>query len=194
MESKIKEALEISIAIDQVLNGLPINRIDSCLIPVTFFATAIEHQKAVAVLTENGLYGSAASLLRSIFESYVKGLWFQLCAKEPDFKRLRNDKFEKKIHALIMEIDEVENKGLIAAKKEIWSVLNSLTHSGLSQLSRRIREAEIAPNYDAGFIRDVLRIASNYGFLSCIRVASISGKEEAIIESVRLSKKFGFPR
>ena len=194
MDSKIKDALKIAAAIDEALDGIQIEKIDSCMIPATFFSTAIEHQRSIAVLTDNRLYGSAASLLRSIFESYVKGLWFELCATEADCNRLRRDKFKKTFNDLIVEVEEKEEKGLFKAKEEMWNTLNSLTHSGLSQLSRRISDTKIGSNYDSEFIKDVLRMSSNYGFLSCIRVAKISMDPEALKKVSNISSEFRFPR
>lgn len=194
MESKIKEAFDIAEAIDQALDGAAIEKTDNCMVPSVFFSTVIEHQRSIVVLIENRLYGSAACLLRSVFESYVKGLWFQLCAKAEDFARLRRDKFDSKFYELIHDIESVEGKGLLNAKKEMWPTLNSLTHSGLSQLGRRITDEEIGSNYDKGFITDVLRMSSNYAFLSCLRVAKISGKPEVIEKVSIISNDFGFPR
>ena len=194
MKSKIQEALEIANSIDQALDGIAIKGVDNYVIPATFFSTAIEHQRSVVVLVENKLYGSAASLLRSIFESYVKGLWFQIYAKEEDYKRLKHDKFKKTFGGMVSDLDKTEEKGLSKAKKELWTHLNSLTHTGWNQLGRRMSDTEIRANYDVGFIKDMLRISSNYGFLSCIGVAKMSDNPEVIKQVTNISNVYGFPR
>ncbi len=88
-------------------------------------------------MCERQLYGSAASLLCCVFESYVKGLWFAEFANESDFDKLRSDEFKKDFFKMVNALENKNNNGLKTAKERYWPNLNSFTHSGTAQLSRR---------------------------------------------------------
>jgi len=191
MSVELEKTKELAREIDKALSDTQLQKIDKEMIPSLFFSTAIEHHRSILLLVENRLYGSSSSLLRCLFESYVKGLWFSKCADEAAFEKLRKDKFEKPFGVLVKEIEGVDPKGLQKAKKNHWSVLNSLTHSGLHQLSRRVTEENITSNYDQPFIEDMVKMASTYGFLSCAEVAIISKNEKTLESVYNISQKYG---
>ena len=194
MESFIESARSISCDLEQSLEALIIPKEDSCLIPAAFYSIAIEHHRSIIELVDRRLIGSASTLMRSLFEAYVKGLWFSKCGKEADFESLRKDKFEKKFYQLIQDIEAVQGVGIGQVKDDYWSLMNSLTHSGLLQLGRRFNEDFIVPNYSDEFKIDTLRFASNYGFLASSKLAEIAKNVEALKAVLVVSKKYNLPR
>ncbi|BCV61607.1 DUF6988 family protein [Shewanella algae] len=137
MNESVKKAYDLSVAINSALEGVQIPNKDSHFLPTLFHSTVIEHHRSIVTLIDKSLHGSASALVRPLFESYVKGLWFSTCASQSDFNKLRKDKFEKKFGDLVSDIDKVNNNGLAKPKKNYWPTLNSLTHSGAAQLGRK---------------------------------------------------------
>lgn len=175
MKTTLRRSYELSEKMNECLRGIVIPSDDSSFIPTLFHNVAIEHQRSVAVLIDHQLYSSACSIVRSLFEAYVKGVWFYECAEEVHFTRLREDKFEKPFWQLVSEIDEAKGSDLSRSKQLYWRSLNSLTHTGAAQLKRRVNQDEIRQNYDDDFLKETLMFSDNYAFLACGELAKISG-------------------
>ncbi len=175
INDSLKDSYEIAECFDNSLNGITFERNDKNIISSSFFSLSLEHHRSVIVLVEQQLYGSASALLRSLFEAYVKGMWFYHCAKEIDFNNIKKDKFKKQFNNIIKDLEKIKKaKGLSKQKTDNWSGLNSLTHSGLLQINKRSDENSIISNYDNGFILETLLFANNYALLNAGELAKIS--------------------
>ncbi|MFT6928218.1 MAG: hypothetical protein ACJAZP_003868 [Psychromonas sp.] len=177
------------------LNGIDLPLTNSTRISSSYYSLYMEHLWSIVTLTELKLYGSASSLLRCIFECYTKGLWFQYCSTEADIELLNRDKFNKPFSLLVEQVEacckniDYEISELSIAKKLNWKSLNSLTHAGSAQISRRISKNNIGSNYNEKFISDMLRFSLNYGLLASGQLALISGEkvaENAVLEVSKL--------
>jgi hypothetical protein len=174
VHSSIKSAYDLSVNLNKALEGIDIENQDSLLFPALFHSTVIEHHRSIILLVEKKLYCSASTLLRPLFEAYVKGLWFSKCASDKDFNKLRNDKFQKTFSDLVSDIEKVSPLGLAKQKEDYWKTLNSLTHTGTAQLSRKLSGENITNGHDLEFIKQVLNFSSNYALLACGELAAIS--------------------
>ncbi|KAF7763120.1 hypothetical protein PUND_b0455 [Pseudoalteromonas undina] len=175
----LEYSLQLSKDINKSLAGLTVKRDDEILFPWLFHSLVIEHHRSIIVLCDNQLYSSASSLIRCVFEAYIKGLWFAEFATESDFEKLKNDKFNKDFYKLVNALENKNKNGIKKAKESYWPNLNSLTHSGAAQLSRRINGTEIVSNFDDEFIQQMLRFSNNYALLSFSEVVEMSGDCDA---------------
>ncbi|MEF1330630.1 DUF6988 family protein [Vibrio sp. M260121] len=173
------KSLGLSKEISQGLEGLTTGSEDRLLFPGLFYSLVIEHHRSVIVLCERQLYSSAASLVRCIFEAYVKGLWFSEFASEEDFAKLRNDTFNKNFYKLVDAIEKKHNNGLKLAKERYWPNLNSFTHSGTAQLSRRVKGDEIISNFDDELISQILMFSNTYAILAFGKIVEMSDDDSA---------------
>lgn len=189
--STIEKSLELSKDISRSLEGITTDAGDEFLFPGLFHSLVIEHQRSIIVLCERQLYSSAASLIRCVFESYVKGLWFAEFAKEADFEKLRNDSFNKDFYKLVNALELKNNNGIKTAKERYWPNLNSLTHSGTAQLSRRVKGDQIVSNFDDEFIQQLLSFTNTYALLSFGQIAEMSGNSTAQSAFVAIADKYG---
>jgi hypothetical protein len=174
VQELFKSAYELSFELNKILEGFSIDNNDNLLFPVLFHSTVIEHHRSIIVLAEKSLYSSASTLLRPLFEAYVKGLWFSKCAKDKDFDNLRNDKFQKTFGSLVSDIESNTPLGLGKQKSNYWNTLNSLTHTGTAQLSRKLSGDTITNSHNPEFVKQTLDFASNYAVLSCGEMVEIS--------------------
>ncbi|WP_351079429.1 DUF5677 domain-containing protein [Shewanella sp. CAL98-MNA-CIBAN-0140] len=176
------------------LNGIELPNTGSMMVASSYYSLCMEHFRSIVALTELELHGSASSLLRSLFESYTKGLWFEYCSSEVDIELLNKDKFNKPFGLLVKEIDEYRNNSenktskLSVAKKMNWKSLNNLTHAGPAQITRRISGDNIASNYNEEFIKDMLSFSTNYGLLAAGQLALLSGNKVARKTVLEISK------
>ncbi len=177
--NSLEKSLNLSKDISQSLEGITTGADDNLLFPGLYHSLVIEHHRSIIVLCERQLYSSAASLLRCVFESYVKGLWFAEFANESDFDKLRNDEFKKDFFKMVNALENKNNNGLKTAKERYWPNLNSFTHSGTAQLSRRIKDDQIVSNFDPEFIEQMLSFSNTYALLSFGQIAEMSGNSQA---------------
>ena len=190
IEFELSKSRNIASKIDLALYKILIKETANCLVPVLFFSTALEHSNSIILLVENHKFGSASTLIRPLFEAFVRGIWFATCAKTKDFERLQKDKFNKKFDELVTDIANAGHAGLKNIKKGYWRVMNSFTHSGAGQLSRRIdsQQMEIALNYSDAFLIDILNFSRNYGYNAGIELAKVSEDLNALKALFEISK------
>jgi hypothetical protein len=152
---------------------------------------AHEHHKAIVLLVANRLYGSAFSLVRLIFEAYVRGAWLHQRANDADLRRFESDNVDKTFAALVDEIEELDpfqSRILSAAKSQSWAAMNSFTHSGFSQVVRRNTPDSIEPDYSEGEILEALRFANAIALLSAAEIALLARNDRLASEILERSK------
>ncbi|OOF20748.1 DUF6988 family protein [Salinivibrio sp. IB872] len=180
------------VLLEKALDRIQLPRNDKVMVASSFYSICMEHYRSILNLLELRLYSSASALLRCLFESYVKGLWFYYCSSEEDIALLRRDKFEKKLGVLVQEIEEKQVKGLSDAKKNNWKALNDLTHSGAGQVFRKISGHQIGSNFSDDFIKDTMKFANDYGLLAAAELALISNDRKAQTAVLEVKRALGF--
>lgn len=173
--SEYSKRLELNIA--TAINGAVIPADDRSRIAGALFDIVHEHHRAVLVLLEKQLYGSAGSLLRSIFESYVRGVWFMKCASKGDVEQFQKDIFKRDFFEdRLKDIERVDGEAhgdLLILKQKGWSALNSYTHGGFRPISRRFMGSELMPNYSEEEISEVERMANAFSVLAVFQIAEL---------------------
>lgn len=176
---------------DQCIDGLEISSDERTRISATCFDVALEHQKSIVLLIANQLVGSAFSLVRLLFETYIRGLWLGKCASEKELKEYKKDKLNKTFFTLIQEIEQIEGfqEGILSKAKTVsWKVMSSYTHSGFYQSVRRNKSDTIEPSYDEDEILEVLGFANSIGMLTALQVALMADNEKLANELLERSK------
>jgi hypothetical protein len=152
---------------------------------------ALEHQKAIILLIAKKYYGSAFSLIRIIFETYVRSLWLNYCATEKDLEDFKKNKLQKKFYELVSDVEKIEGyKGgtLSKAKKAGWAAMNSFAHSGYTQIERRFGKASIEPNYDSKEIDEAINFTNATGLLCCLEISFLTNDEgfmQELLEKIK---------
>jgi hypothetical protein len=118
---------------------------------IGFADQIFEHHEAILFLIDRDLTGSAFALVRSLIEAFFKVQWAVACAGNVDVKRLASkQRFEfPGTEDMVKAIDEkLKTDGfLLDFKKNAWTAMNSYTHTGLVQLSRRFSGTRVQPRY-----------------------------------------------
>lgn len=164
--------------LDEQIDGLAIKSDDRSRFAAGCLDVALEHQKAIVLLIHNQLYGSAFSLVRPIFESYIRGVWLLNCATDEQLRQIKRDKLRRSFEDLVKEVERVDgyDEGVLSeVKQRSWKAMNSYTHSGVLQITRRNKEATIEPNYDNDEIIEVLKFAIIVGLLAALAEALMAG-------------------
>lgn len=112
LETALALSAELSKWFDSSIHGLQIPSSDREAMAGALFDQVHEHHKAVHLLLKNSFSGSAFSLVRPMFETFVRGLWLRRCAPDQAIEKFKKDKLELKFELLI---DEIESSLTIVA-------------------------------------------------------------------------------
>lgn len=163
--------------IEDNTRGLAFPTDDRTLLAIGCLDVAVEHQAAIALLTDASLHGSAFALLRSLAEAFVRGVWLHECATDKQLAEFKLGKFDKRFADLI---DEYEVKigtpsGVMSQfKATAWKALNGFTHTGFHQVSRRHSPGRLEGNYPDKEISDALGVAGALGLIAAGNLMAMS--------------------
>lgn len=174
-------------------------RIDGVSIPSTFrgrsaggsLDVALEHQKAIILLVEHSLYGSAFALVRVLFEAYVRGVWLHQCASEQDLHDFKREKLARTFQSLLDDIEQLDafSSGVLSSiKKTSWGLMNSLTHTGFSQVVSRNSSATIEPQYEKADILQAISFATAIGLMCAVEIAHLGNNDALANELLEKAK------
>lgn len=167
--------------LEQEIDGLEVKSDDRTRLAAGCFGLALEHQRAIVVLISRSIFGSALSLVRSIFEAYVRGVWLYRRASDADLERFKTDKLDCTFESLVQDVERLDgfDEGVLSSvKRQWWKAMNSFTHGGIAQIARRDTGAAITPNYEKEEIAEVLGFANAIALLAAAQITLLAGNEQ----------------
>jgi hypothetical protein len=150
------------------------------VIVLGFMAQMVEHQEAIHLLIVRDMIGSAFALVRSVFEGACRGVWINCCASDDQIERFRvSDEISLTMAELTDAIDTAcATQGFYkTAKQTLWNTLNSYTHTGMMQVSRRFSHHELKTSYDED---DIYIVASLVTTSTLLLIANFLGTQSFI--------------
>lgn len=182
---KIDQAIQCSESLiqwlDKAIDGTEVQTSHRVRLAAACLDLAMEHQKAIVLLVAHRLFGSAFSLVRLIFEAYVRGVWLHRCATEAELDRFKAGKLAHTFAELLESVEKIdgfESGVLSAAKRKSWKAMNDFTHSGYIHATRRNTDTTIESNYSEEEILEVVGFVNAIGLLSLLQVALLAGKQD----------------
>jgi Family of unknown function (DUF6988) len=132
---------------------------------------ALEHHKAIWLLSESGLDGSALAMVRLVWDPYLRALWINKVATEQQIEQASRDKLNwlripvrddiKKAYGDHSDPEQMEKLDeFLQRVKEVWQAMSSYTHSGGLQIGRQFTGDEVKPKYSEGAIAEALNLAT----------------------------------
>lgn len=192
VEKVIKQSSEWLNACNDLLAEHSFTATTRSRIAAALLHLAIEHHGSIHLLIINHQYGSAFTLLRPQFESYVRGVWFLRCASEEQIKEFVNADELPKIRYLLEDIQKVsgyEEGTLKKVKERVWNKLCGYTHGGYVHLAYRNTKNEIASNYEEQHIIGLLLTACAISLMAAIAFAWLIQSEGMATELASTHKK-----
>jgi hypothetical protein len=160
-------------------------------IVLAFMAQMVEHQEAILLLIVREMVGSAFALVRSVFEGVCRGVWINCCATDDEVERFKmKDEIGLNMAELTDAIDVAcGTQGFYKnTKATLWKTLNSYTHTGMMQVSRRFSNNELKASYDED---DIYIVASCVTTSTLLLIANFLGKVNLIRERDRVYNLLG---
>lgn len=160
---------------------------------------SIEHGTAAFALISGQLFAPGYTLLRTQFETLVRGIWFMYAASDAWIEKLNRpltaEAAETSRDALMLaemlkglRASESAPSGLLdqleACRDVMWKALNSYTHGGFHPLAR------FETGYPPRLSYDVLRNSNTMVALASQLAAIVTGDRQAMIPVRRLHTEF----
>jgi hypothetical protein len=150
------------------------------MVLAAYVEIALEHHKAIWLLSESGLNGSALALVRLILDPYLRALWINKVATAEQIEQASRSRDELKFPKMPKMRADIKKAyfGTSASKDaerteraeqvdrffelldEAWTTSCSYTHSGALQIGRRFTGDEVKPKYSEGAIAEALNLAT----------------------------------
>ena len=154
---------------------------------IGYVIIAIQHHRAIWLLKEAALYGSAFALIRPVFDAWLRALWINAIATPEEIEEASHDRLRwRSVDQMLAEIRpvyfghaqkdaefaDIADKlfyFLTGRKSEdrtgprnasLWDALNSYTHPGARQLARLFTGAEVKQSYSEWDIAQGLNLAT----------------------------------
>ena len=186
----LKNAIELGNWIAKHQDGLEIKPVLGFTVPGALFDLAIEYQAGIVHLSGAKIYGPAYALVRAQFEAFVRGTWLRLCATPDELTRfVATDKIKQEFKELIVAIEvhpDFSDKVLSGIHSNLWKSMNSYTHAGMLQVTRRYKSGLFQPNYELKEVTEVIRAAGFFALLSLNQIAQMADAEELVIKTRQL--------
>ena len=191
VDDLITQSKEIDSWLDRNIDSLEIAATDRLRLAAACFDQVHEHVKAVRLLLEQRLVGSAFSLVRPTFETFVRGLWLHYCATDKEVKRFQQDKLNKSLREIVqaIELKETYNVCVLGrVARDYWRAMCSYAHGGYLQAVRHITAEHIEPSYSDEEIESVIRFVSAFALLAGHEAFSMAGREDLSNEVLKRIK------
>jgi hypothetical protein len=172
VEDLLTLSKEIDSWLDRSIDSLEIAATDRSRLAAACFDQVHEHVKAVRVLLGQRLTGSAFSLVRPTFETFLRGLWLRYSATDKEVKRFQQDKLDKKLREIVQAIESKDtfNVGVLGQVQcGYWRAMCSYAHGGYLQAVRRITAEHIEPSYSDEEIESVYPLRVRLCAVGCAR-------------------------
>jgi len=131
---------------------------------------AIEHHASVLYLVEARYWGTAFALLRIVREAYIRGAYLHYCASESCWENFNNGKSPEAMNKMTEEVASFLKQPDLF-KKQDYSFLNDLTHTGIEHIRHRVmRNQDATPNYPE---KEKFQLLKNSGGIAELAFAGI---------------------
>lgn len=184
LKAVLQKAFELQQWIERQQDGLEIKADNAVRVAGALFDLAIEYQAGIAHLCMGRIYGPAFALVRAQFEALVRGSWLRLSATPEELNRfVDSDRLDLKMWQLLAAIESHPNfsdKVLSGIHANVWTSMNSYTHSGMLQVTRRLKAGSIEPSYEPEEVVEVLRAAGFFALVSMNQIAQMAGAHEVV--------------
>ncbi|MGA9340839.1 MAG: hypothetical protein WBV61_00710 [Rhodanobacteraceae bacterium] len=161
------------------------------------FYQVLEHAVAVRVLLglPHPLHGSAAALMRPIFEMYVRGLWIRDCATDAQFEQVSSKDDERwpvGIEKMTEAVDEKIgfNRWLTDLQKKYWDAFCSYAHGGLRLIARNNSSEAIESRVTEEESIEILRFVVLISLFATSIWCDIAGDADGAKEAASRAKSY----
>ena len=145
------------------------------------FDAVCEHHRAINLLIEQRLVGTAFVLLRSMFDGCIVGLWATYVASDELLGRFEDGRFTPEPHKVIKQLQSHDDGNYTETLQRIydqgWKLLCSYTHGGHLQVLRRNAADFVGPNYTDDEVCELLTFSNAMAIIAAMEIPSLTSDQ-----------------
>lgn len=142
------------------------------------FDSVLEHQRAVNLIIQNKMHGSALALLRPMYEGCITGLWCKYVATDKrlcEFEEARFNLDPRQVISDLKATHDVEyRRKLLQIHNQSWRSLHSYVHSGILPISRRLSNSHIGNDYKEDDAVEILQYSNLMAIIAAIELPDLT--------------------
>jgi hypothetical protein len=180
MDIDTSEHKKLLLILWEATNNLNISSDDRSRLGIGCLQLSQDHHAGIILLIENSLYSSAFALLRTQFESFIRGLWILRLASNEEIEHYQEDCCRIKIAQMIDAISTLPhyNDNEFSSVASSIKTMNSYTHSGYVANLNHQDANYIQPNHQKEEILKSLNFSNFIGKLATIEVVEYANDGE----------------
>jgi hypothetical protein len=156
-----------------------------------FWGLIVDYHEGMLGLMRQKLYGSAFALLRPTMEALIRAHVVR-AFPQADVDRIKADKYATDFGTIGAKIDaEFGYPGIFTRFLKDKNILHSFTHSGMPQLGRRFKGADLEVNFEPEEVINFAHISTSALALVTILLAAQFGLKAEAEEANRLYVEWG---
>ena len=189
---ELSKAFELSVFLSIKVNEVTGGGNLRARVAAPFFLITLDHYDAILTLLSRNpkICSSAFSLMRLVFETYIRGEWLMYCASSRQIENFASDKNFQFLSMLDM-IDAIETKVsfdqkyLSSTYKKHWkNTLCDYTHTGILHVQRWNNVDSIEPSYSDEEVIEVVRFAKGYALLAATSFADSVIENKGLVDEL----------
>lgn len=156
-----------------------------------FWGLIVDYHEGMLGLMRQKLYGSAFALLRPTMEALIRAHVVR-AFPQTDVDRIKADKYTTDFGTIGAKIDGTFGyPGIFTRFLKDKNILHSFTHSGMPQLGRRFKSADLEVNFEDEEVINFAHISTSALALITILLAAQFGLKAEAQEANRLYVEWG---
>lgn len=174
LDAALKQSAFVDQAITSLVNRVSMVNTDRRRLSGGAFLVALDIHASMLSLAQRGNYPSMFILSRPIWEANIRGYWLLKCATDDQLTLFLKDRDKLKAWKMIEELEAAgsfERGSLSAIHSNNWPRLNTMTHVSGPLIARCNSTKEIAYDFDAGEIIEVLQNGTAVAILAACGIA-----------------------
>jgi hypothetical protein len=175
----LEKSLALELAVEAAISNQLAPTSRNGLIAAGSYDFVRELHRSVNFLVEKKHFGSAFALLRTMLDGCLIGLWATYLASNDEIVLFENNRLTPEPSKILQRL-KLKDDGVFAAKLEqiyldTKQLLNGYVHGGLVQISNRIGEDFIGPNYTEEEICHSLTLSNSMLIIAVLEISTLRG-------------------
>lgn len=145
-------------------------------IAMSLYAIAGEHREAFILLLKNDARTSAFALARSVYESFMRGLWAESLMTPQQYSLALQRKEFPKFESIISALNKVAgaNGAIEKSRRLLWGPLSDFAHAGFRQIFKWIGKDGIGPTHSDKETVQMLGLVDLYGLCAFMQASQLA--------------------
>jgi hypothetical protein len=166
--------------LSKFIDGIIIDNSPRNGLAVSLCYISVRHYSAIVLLCERNLYGSAFSLLRAQYETYIRSIWLYHCATERQLQAPFRENCFPGIKKMLSALSANQDFNGLNPDKDadiLWDLMCDFTHGGVKQIFMHSHGCTIEQNVSLESICGLLEKSSQLGLLVGVFIITLADNE-----------------